>query len=95
MSLFDEEPDGDPHGECAAEIGSLQAEIKRLNDALTQPVRVMGEMQIRQIAFTAGFIPKWVRPGFGPDLHDYVFTFARAVADAAVAAYIAQQKEPK
>ena len=25
---FDEEPDGDPHGECAAEIHTLRAQLK-------------------------------------------------------------------
>jgi hypothetical protein len=34
MSRFDEEPDGDPHGECAAEIRRLAAENKVLRDAL-------------------------------------------------------------
>ena len=28
--MFDEQPDGDPHGECAAEIHRLQAEVERL-----------------------------------------------------------------
>lgn len=27
--MFDEEPDGDPHGECAAEIKRLQAALAR------------------------------------------------------------------
>ena len=30
MSRFDEEPDGDPHGECAAEITRLRAEVEAL-----------------------------------------------------------------
>jgi len=34
MSRFDEEPDGDPHGECAAEIGKLKAERDALREAL-------------------------------------------------------------
>lgn len=29
MSRFDEEPDGDPHGECAAEIDRLETVIRR------------------------------------------------------------------
>lgn len=33
---FDEQPDGDPHGECAAEIHRLQAELAALR-ALSQP----------------------------------------------------------
>lgn len=32
MSRFDEEPDGDPHGECALEIASLQSENSRLRE---------------------------------------------------------------
>ena len=32
--MFDEEPDGDPHGECAAEIHRLKEENKRLRIAL-------------------------------------------------------------
>jgi len=32
--LFDEEPDGDPHGECAAEIHRLEAENSELLDLL-------------------------------------------------------------
>lgn len=28
--MFDEQPDGDPHGECAAEIAQLNAEIGKL-----------------------------------------------------------------
>jgi hypothetical protein len=34
MSRFDEEPDGDQHGECAAEIRRLTDRIKSLEDAL-------------------------------------------------------------
>jgi hypothetical protein len=32
MSMFDEEPDGDPHGECAAEIARLNAIIAALGE---------------------------------------------------------------
>ena len=28
--MFDEQPDGDPHGECAAEIARLRSEVKTL-----------------------------------------------------------------
>jgi hypothetical protein len=31
--MFDEQPDGDPHGECAAEIHRLQAALRDLRDA--------------------------------------------------------------
>lgn len=34
MSRFDEEPDGDPHGECALEIASLQSENASLREEL-------------------------------------------------------------
>ena len=30
MTRFDEEPDADPHGECAAEIHRLQAQVEAL-----------------------------------------------------------------
>lgn len=36
---FDEEPDGDPHGECALEINRLKAECERLNDTLDKLVQ--------------------------------------------------------
>jgi hypothetical protein len=32
--MFDEQPDGDPHGECAAEIHRLAAEVKQLRQDL-------------------------------------------------------------
>lgn len=34
MTTFDEQPDGDPHGECAAEIARLNAEVARLKSEL-------------------------------------------------------------
>lgn len=37
MNHFDEQPDGDPHGECAAEIHCLQAEVARLTKLLNTP----------------------------------------------------------
>ena len=36
--MFDEQPDGNPHGECAAEIHRLEAEITRLRAALNEVV---------------------------------------------------------
>ena len=30
MSRFDEEPDGEPHGECAAEIADLKQKIAEI-----------------------------------------------------------------
>lgn len=38
--MFDDQPDGDPHGECAAEIHRLQADIKLLMDATTSLLKV-------------------------------------------------------
>jgi hypothetical protein len=32
--MFDEQPDGDPHGECAAEIHRLQAELNEIMAAI-------------------------------------------------------------
>ena len=32
MSRFDEEPDGDPHGECSAEIHRLEALLSKNDD---------------------------------------------------------------
>ena len=40
---FDEEPDGDPHGECALEINRLKAECERLRAALEEFVNIVGE----------------------------------------------------
>jgi hypothetical protein len=39
---FDEQPDGDPHGECAAEIQTLGLRIYRLEAALRE-VKALGE----------------------------------------------------
>jgi hypothetical protein len=36
MTFFDEQPDGDLHGECAAEIAALNAEIDNLRDKIQQ-----------------------------------------------------------
>lgn len=36
--MFDEQPDGDPHGECAAEIARLNARITGLECLLFMPV---------------------------------------------------------
>ena len=34
--MFDEQPDGDPHGECIEEIHRLQKRVKELEEKLTQ-----------------------------------------------------------
>lgn len=36
--MFDEQPDDDPHGECAAEIHRLESEVVRLRTALNEVV---------------------------------------------------------
>lgn len=36
MSHFDEEPDGDPHGECAAEIHRLKDDLTRAKNLLVR-----------------------------------------------------------
>ena len=36
--MFDEQPDGNPHGECAGEIHRLEAEVVRLRTALNEVV---------------------------------------------------------
>ncbi len=38
--MFDEQPDGDIHGECAAEIKRLEAELAALNTKAAVPDRV-------------------------------------------------------
>ena len=46
--MFDEQPDGTPHGECAAEIHRLEAEVVRLRTALNEVVfacRTKNEMK--------------------------------------------------
>ena len=48
--MYDEQPDGDPHGECAAEISRLKAEVERLDDALTQALLERDEMEERATA---------------------------------------------
>lgn len=39
MSSFDEEPDGDPHGECTAEIARLAAKVSELERELADMTR--------------------------------------------------------
>jgi hypothetical protein len=58
----------------------------------------MTDQEIRNLAYANGFISQWTRPGFGPDLHDHVFAFARAILAAAPVAptwtAIADEKPP-
>lgn len=49
MSRFDEQPDGDPHGECAAEIDKLKALNAELAAALS------GMVEITEL--TIGWLP--------------------------------------
>ena len=41
--MFDEQPDGDPHGECAAEIHRLTEENARMRYALKIAAKTFGE----------------------------------------------------
>ena len=43
--MFDEHPDGDPHGECAAEISRLTAEVERLRSLLLDMRQRQGSIQ--------------------------------------------------
>lgn len=43
--MFDEQPDGDPHGECAAEIHRLQAEVTRLREVLADARATIFDLQ--------------------------------------------------
>jgi len=45
--MFDEEPDGDPHGECALEIESLRAQIEELESVLRGAYRENEELRER------------------------------------------------
>ena len=61
--MFDEEPEGDPHGECAEEIKKLRAEVERLKgdtswkEALGKALREVESLKLQvdeaRIAFTA------------------------------------------
>ena len=42
MSCFDEQPDGDIHGECAVEIARLEAENAVLREALKEALPALG-----------------------------------------------------
>lgn len=42
---FDEQPDGDPHGECAAEIHRLEQEIERLQETLAATIDINEQLR--------------------------------------------------
>lgn len=52
--MFDEQPDGDPHGECAAEIHRLEAENAKLLAACRKALGVLaGEDMNKQALIDA------------------------------------------
>ena len=44
--MFDEQPDGDIHGECAAEIHSLQDQLTRYRAVMEQAVEALESLWI-------------------------------------------------
>lgn len=44
--MFDEEPDGDPHGECAAEIHALHERIAHLENLLADKDDTIAQLNI-------------------------------------------------
>lgn len=48
--MFDEQPDGDPHGECAAEIQRLQAENAKFRAALADMFGIRDEFAAMALA---------------------------------------------
>lgn len=42
--MFDEQPDGDPHGECAAEIYSLQTQVESYRNGNTELLEALMDM---------------------------------------------------
>lgn len=44
--MFDEQPDGDVHGECAAEIRRLEAEVKVLTGLLREAEALIVEQDV-------------------------------------------------
>lgn len=55
MNLFDEQPDGDPHGECAAEIRRLEARIAELEAKLAAAGKLRDAAMDYAIATTDGY----------------------------------------
>lgn len=58
MSAFDEQPDGDPHGECAAEIHRLQEINAQLLDVAKHLVRWHDQLTPSDIARAKAVIEK-------------------------------------
>jgi len=54
MSRFDEEPDGDPHGECAAEIHRLEKE----NNELRAKLKALEKQE--PVAISEGGVLLWI-----------------------------------
>lgn len=51
MSFYDEQPDGDQHGECAAEIQRLQKALDDCHEALARAITYIEP----RVARTGGF----------------------------------------
>lgn len=51
MSRFDEEPDADPHGECAAEIHRLQAQVEALTAQLDSYAMALNETKAERDSY--------------------------------------------
>lgn len=49
--MFDEQPDGDPHGECAAEIGRLRDANVKLAGALDMVRETLSGGNVQDLLF--------------------------------------------
>ena len=74
MSRFDEEPDGDPHGECAAEIARLREEAANALDAKDAEIAALQKQVSEWLAANApgGWIDILRNPApYRPSLHPF------------------------
>ena len=55
--MFDEQPDGDPHGECAAEIHRLTEDNELLRSALAGLIGADTETELRQMEVAMRLLP--------------------------------------
>jgi len=62
MSHFDEQPDGDIHGECAMEIQALQAQLAERDKLLEQCEATIADLKrqvLEQQLLNSRFLPDW------------------------------------